>query len=129
MVRNGVISGPTSAGLSNVIYQVGKGQLASVEESPLPCVDTEGTVVDVEALMTRLAQAGVTTLIKADDERLAEGGETWTVMVSGAGLGTQGGIRAESADLRSGLRDVLSRLAERPGDWSWLGELRELSPQ
>ncbi|NBH09380.1 hypothetical protein GTY80_39840 [Amycolatopsis sp. SID8362] len=79
--------------------------------------------------MTRLAQAGVTTLIKADDERLAEGGETWTVMVSGAGLGTQGGIRAESADLRSGLRDVLSRLAERPGDWSWLGELRELSPQ
>jgi hypothetical protein len=81
--------------------------------------------VDIETLMTRLARAGVTTLIKADDERMAEQGETWTVILSGAGLGDQGGIRAESADLSSGLTEVLERLAVRPGDWSWLGELRD----
>ncbi|MGW3964224.1 hypothetical protein ACWED2_30720 [Amycolatopsis sp. NPDC005003] len=75
--------------------------------------------------MTRLARAGVTTLIKADDERMAEDGETWTVVLSGAGLGDQGGIRAEAADLHSGLTEVLGRLATRPGDWSWLGEFQE----
>jgi hypothetical protein len=32
MARNGVTSGPTSADLSTVVYQVGKGQLASVED-------------------------------------------------------------------------------------------------
>jgi len=32
MARNGVTSGPTSAELSRVIYQVGKGQLTSVED-------------------------------------------------------------------------------------------------
>lgn len=81
--------------------------------------------MDIEALMARLAQAGVTTLIKADDERMAEGGETWTVMLSGTGLGNQGGIRAESDDLRSGLEEVLDRLAGRPGDWSWLNEFKD----
>jgi hypothetical protein len=79
--------------------------------------------VDIETLMTRLAQAGVTTLIKADDERMAEGGETWTVILSGSGLGDQGGIRAESPDLHSGLQDILDRLTVRPGNWSWLDEL------
>lgn len=86
-------------------------------------MDTERTSVDIEAVMIRLAQSGVTTLVKADDERMAEGGETWTVMLSGAGLGSLGGIRTESADLRSGLRNVLGRLAERPGDWSWLADI------
>ncbi|MDQ7807418.1 hypothetical protein Q5425_27085 [Amycolatopsis sp. A133] len=80
--------------------------------------------MDIEALMTRLARAGVTTLVKADDERMAEQGETWTVLLSGVGLGDQGGIRAELADLGSGLTEVLERLAARPGDWSWLGEFR-----
>jgi hypothetical protein len=80
--------------------------------------------MDIEALMARLARAGVTTLIKADDERMAEEGETWTVILSGSALGDQGGIRAESADLRSGLKDVLERLATRPGNWSWLGEFQ-----
>ncbi|WIX88993.1 hypothetical protein [Amycolatopsis sp. DG1A-15b] len=80
---------------------------------------------DVELLMTRLARAGVTTLIKADDERMAEGGETWTVILSGPGLADRGGIRAESPELRSALRDVLDRLAARPGDWSWLAEFRD----
>jgi hypothetical protein len=79
--------------------------------------------VDIETLMTGLARAGVTTLIKADDERMAEGGKTWTVILSGSGLGDQGGIRAESPDLHSGLQDVLDRLAARPGNWSWLDEL------
>jgi hypothetical protein len=75
--------------------------------------------------MIRLAKVGVTTLIKADDERMAEEGDTWTVMLSGSGLGDQGGIRAESVDLRSGLKEVLDRLAARPGDWSWLGDLQD----
>ena len=81
--------------------------------------------MDIETLMTRLAGAGVTALIKADDERMAAGGDTWTVILSGAGLGDQGAIRAESADLSSGLAVVLERLATRPGDWSWLGEFTD----
>jgi hypothetical protein len=100
------------------------GQMTSIKTSRPPCVDTERTPVDVESLMTRLARAGVTTLVKADDERMAEEGETWTVILSGAVLGEQGGIRAESADLRSGLEDVLERLAARPGNWAWLEEFR-----
>jgi hypothetical protein len=80
--------------------------------------------MDVETLMTRLARAGITTLIKADDERMSEKGEPWTVILSGSGLGDRGGIRAESADLRSGLKEVLERLATRPGNWSWLGEFQ-----
>ncbi len=80
--------------------------------------------MDIETLMTRLAQAGVTTLIKADDERVGAGGEPWTVVLSGPALGDGGGIRSESADLRSGLEEALDRLAARPGDRSWLGALR-----
>ena len=80
--------------------------------------------MDIETLMTRLARDGVTTLIKADDERMAEGGETWTVILSGAVLGDQGAIRTESADLPAALKDVLERLAARPGNWSWLGEFQ-----
>ena len=80
--------------------------------------------MDIETLMTRLAGAGVTALIKADDERMAAGGDTWTVLLSGAALGDQGFIRIESADLRSGLAEVLERLSTRPGDWSWLGEFQ-----
>lgn len=80
--------------------------------------------MDIETLMTRLAGAGVTALIKVDDERMAAGGDTCTVILSGASLGDQGFVRTESADLRSGLAEVLERLAARPGDWSWLGEFR-----
>ncbi|WP_217709681.1 hypothetical protein [Amycolatopsis sp. Hca4] len=78
--------------------------------------------MNIETLMTKLAQAGITTVIKADDERWAEGTRAWTVILSGAALGDQGAIRTESSDLPSGLRNVLGRLAARPGNWSWLTE-------
>ncbi|MDT8910044.1 hypothetical protein [Amycolatopsis sp. PS_44_ISF1] len=43
--------------------------------------------MNIENLMTRLARAGITTLVKADDERMAQEGEPWTVIMSGVGLG------------------------------------------
>ncbi|MFD9964024.1 hypothetical protein [Amycolatopsis sp. NPDC058986] len=79
--------------------------------------------MDIETLMTRLAEAGVTALIKVDDERMAEGGEAWTVVLSGAVMGEQGGIRAEAASLSDCVRIALQRLSDRPGDWSWTKDI------
>jgi len=84
--------------------------------------------VDVETLMARLARAGVTALIKADDERMSAGGEPWTVVFSGAALGAEGGVRSEAAELRSALAEALDRLAARPGEWSGLDEFRTPRP-
>ncbi len=70
--------------------------------------------------MERLGRAGLTVLLKVDDERLAEGGPFWTVVLSGPALGNQGLIRAESASLTTCLHQALTRLRPHPGDWTWL---------
>lgn len=52
--------------------------------------------------MERLGRAGLTVLLKVDDER------------------DQGLIRAESASLTACLHQALTRLRTHPGDWTWL---------
>ncbi|MFJ9917455.1 hypothetical protein [Actinacidiphila glaucinigra] len=76
--------------------------------------------IDIEQLMERLGRSGVTVILKVDDERMAEGGEPWTLVMSGPGLGEQGFIRAESASLTDCLEQGFSRLRSRSGDWEWL---------
>lgn len=78
--------------------------------------------MDIEQLMERLGRSGVTMILKVDDERMSEGGEPWTLVLSGRALGEQGFIRAESASFRDCLEQVLLRLRERPGDWAWVSE-------
>ncbi|MFI9325660.1 hypothetical protein ACIGXI_38585 [Kitasatospora aureofaciens] len=79
--------------------------------------------MDIEQLMENLGRSGVTAILKVDDERMAEGGEPWTVVLSGKGLGEQGFIRAESSSLDDCLEQALDRLRARPGDWEWLTEI------
>lgn len=61
-------------------------------------------------------------LMKVDHERMAEGTEPWTLVMSGPGLGEQGLIRAASSGLSECLEQVISRLRSRPGDWEWLAD-------
>ncbi|ARP70319.1 hypothetical protein LK07_11575 [Streptomyces pluripotens] len=79
--------------------------------------------MDIEQLMERLGRSGVTVIIKVDDERMAEGGEPWTVVMSGPAMGEQGFIRAESSNLDSCLEQALDRLRERRNDWEWLVDI------
>jgi hypothetical protein len=78
--------------------------------------------MDIEALMRRLAGAGTTVIVKADHERLAEGGEYWTLVVSGGTLGQDGLVRAEASSLADCLRTGLSRLREKGARWGWVSE-------
>lgn len=80
-------------------------------------------VMDIEQLMDKLGRSGVTVILKMDDERMAEGGEPWTLVMSGPGLGEQGFIRAESSSLNDCLEQGFVRLRARPGDWEWLTEI------
>ncbi|MFD7972545.1 hypothetical protein [Streptomyces clavifer] len=79
--------------------------------------------MDIEQLMDKLGRSGVTVILKVDDERMAEGGEPWTLVMSGPGLGEQGFIRAESCSLNDCLEQGFVRLRARPGDWEWLTEI------
>ncbi|MFJ4711854.1 hypothetical protein [Streptomyces sp. NPDC088785] len=56
-------------------------------------------MMDIGQLMDKLGRSGVTVILKVDDERMVEGGEPWTLVMSGPGLGEQGFIRAESFTL------------------------------
>ncbi|MBA2806746.1 hypothetical protein E0500_004575 [Streptomyces sp. KM273126] len=79
--------------------------------------------MDIEQLMEKLGRSGVTVILKVDDERMAEGGEPWTLVMSGPGLGEQGFIRAESSSLSDCLEQGFTRLRARSGDWEWLTEI------
>jgi len=79
--------------------------------------------MDIEQLMERLGHSGVTVILKVDDERMSEGGEPWTLVMSGTALGDQQFIRAESASLKSCLELGLLRLRDRPGDWAWVADI------
>ncbi|MGW4399062.1 hypothetical protein ACWEHA_27575 [Amycolatopsis nivea] len=78
---------------------------------------------DIEQLMDKLGRAGVTVILKVDDERMTEGGKPWTLVMSGPGLGGQGFIRAEAATLDDCLEQGLKRLRAGSGDFEWLAEI------
>ncbi|MFE6024052.1 hypothetical protein [Streptomyces niveus] len=79
--------------------------------------------MNIEQLMEKLGRSGVTVILKVDDERMTEGGEPWTLVMSGPGLGDQGFIRAESSSLSDCLEQGLTRLRARSSDWEWLTEI------
>jgi hypothetical protein len=79
--------------------------------------------MDIEDLMRRLAEAGVTVLLKADHERLAEGGRCWTMVISGGRLTGNGFVRAEEATAEQCVQAALQRLAAEGPDWAWVATL------
>ncbi|MCX5535758.1 hypothetical protein OG785_35030 [Streptomyces sp. NBC_00006] len=79
--------------------------------------------MDIEPLMEKLGRSGVTVILKVDDERMAEGKEPWTLVMSGPGLGEQGFIRSESSSLSGCLEQGFTRLRARSGNWEWLTEI------
>ena len=76
----------------------------------------------IEEVMERLARSGVNVVLKVDEERMAEGGRPWTVVLSGHGLGEGVFIRFDGRDFHSSLRQVFAQLQSRPGDWGWLAK-------
>lgn len=61
-------------------------------------------------------------IIKVDDQRMAEGGEPWALVLSGPGLGEQGFVRAEASSLGRCVEREIVGLRSSPGDWEWLME-------
>jgi hypothetical protein len=86
-----------------------------------PLIGAQG--MNIGQLMEELGRSGVTVILKVDDERMAEGGAPWTLVMSGPGLGAEGFIRAESSSLTDCLEQGLTRLRSRPGNWQWLTEV------
>jgi hypothetical protein len=77
-------------------------------------------MIDVELLMDQLATRGITVLIKADHERMAERRKPWTMVLSGPALGESGLIRIDAPSLDHCLKYCLRELRGYPGDWAWL---------
>jgi hypothetical protein len=53
--------------------------------------------------MRRLAESGVTVILKADHERFAESGDYWTLVFTGGRLAAMGPEWAWAADFVPGL--------------------------
>lgn len=68
--------------------------------------------VDIVAIVEALAEQGVTVLLKADAERMAERGKPWTIVASGAPLREDVFVRTEAASVEQCLAACLPRLRE-----------------
>ncbi len=77
-------------------------------------------ILDIEWLLERLGQAGITAILKVDSERMAESGDAWTISMGGPGLGKGEYIRVDATTLKECLEKGFARLREYPGDWYWL---------
>lgn len=62
--------------------------------------------MNVEQLVEKLGRSGFTVIFEVEDERMVEGGEPWTLVMPGPGVGPEGFIRAEFT-----IHDRLSRTA------------------
>ncbi|HUN33684.1 MAG TPA: hypothetical protein VMU95_16870 [Trebonia sp.] len=83
-------------------------------------MDTAG--INLEALMVRFSASGVTIVLKADHERMLEGGKPWTIVMSGPCMGDDGGIHTDKRTLNECLAYGISELRTRRRDWTWLDE-------
>jgi hypothetical protein len=68
--------------------------------------------VDVVAVMEALAGQGVTVLVKADAERMAERRKPWTFVASGAPLREDVLVRTDAVSMEQCLAACLPRLRE-----------------
>ncbi|OLR91847.1 hypothetical protein [Actinokineospora bangkokensis] len=75
---------------------------------------------DLSDLMEILGDQGVATLLQFNQERLADNGKPWTVILTGPAVGPIRIIDYDGDTLPECLNVVLNKLREQPGDWSWL---------
>lgn len=78
--------------------------------------------MDIEELWIRLAEAGVSALLKINHERYEERGKYWTLLVSGPSLGEARFVRAEESSFERCLQVGLTRLMSKGDQWSRLSE-------
>ena len=81
-------------------------------------------MTDIERLMEQLGLAGVSVILKVDHERMGEGRDPWTIVLSGLGVGERQFIRTDAPSLQDCLAYGLRELRSCPGDWSWLEQYR-----
>ncbi|NGO73652.1 hypothetical protein [Streptomyces boncukensis] len=76
--------------------------------------------MDIEKLMLELAETGASALVKCDGERLQQGGDAWTFVVTGGPLKEEGPVRRDDISLESSLENGLLALRDRGPQWHWL---------
>lgn len=76
--------------------------------------------MDIEILMKRMGESGVTVLLKMDAERLAEAQEAWTFVATGAPLGPEGSVRVDAWSMAECVNAGLGKLREQGHNWDWL---------
>ncbi|MCO1578037.1 hypothetical protein M8C13_19990 [Crossiella sp. SN42] len=81
----------------------------------------QGGSIDVELLMSELAERGLTVLLKLDHERWAERGKPWTCLLSEEEPGFV--VRTDDKTMRRGLEAVLAELRAWSPGWEWTAEL------
>ncbi|MDX2708151.1 hypothetical protein PV350_35695 [Streptomyces sp. PA03-6a] len=69
--------------------------------------------MDMFELMAWLAERGVTTVFKADGERMVEHRRAWMVIISGGPLGEDSFFRADMATADACLDAVLAHLESK----------------
>lgn len=80
----------------------------------------------VDELFARLAESGVSVMLKADHERMRDGGRPWTLVIFGPALGEAEYVRAEERTYNACLRRGLERLVECGEAWNWVRDYLEL---
>ncbi|WP_345584124.1 hypothetical protein [Streptomyces prasinosporus] len=68
--------------------------------------------MDIVAIMEALAEQGITVLLEADAERMAERRKPWTFVASGAPLRDDILVRTDAASVEQCLEVCLPRLRE-----------------
>ncbi len=79
--------------------------------------------VNLEHLMERVSDLGITIILKADGERGSRDTGRWTFVVSGGVLAEVGPIRVDGPSLGECLDQGLALLRARGEEWSWLDEI------
>lgn len=76
--------------------------------------------MEIEKLMIDLGKTGASALIKCDGERLSQGGDPWTFVVTGGPLSEEGPVRRDDISFEECLTNGLLALRNRGPEWHWL---------
>ncbi|MFB7724514.1 hypothetical protein [Nocardia sp. NPDC056100] len=77
---------------------------------------------DLEILMERLAEAGVSMLLRVDVERYNENTPHWTLAFGGPALDSDTAFRVDARTLGQCVSRGLRRLRDQHESWDWLDD-------
>jgi hypothetical protein len=75
--------------------------------------------MNLEQVMERIGDQGVTVIIKLDGERDKDG-LRWTFVASGGSLASYGPIRVDASTMGNCLSRGFFLMSERGPEWNWL---------